>query len=97
MSVGVNSFDCRTRKETSIEEWHATKSFRALGAIHRTRVQRPKEKRSEHARVILSPGHHAVSELIGEKCVIAIEPSFGFQKREEEQSREAKQREISRC
>jgi hypothetical protein len=38
--------------------------------------------------VIPSAGHHAVGELVGEKGVISVEPSLGFEEGKKEKSRE---------
>ena len=85
----------RSSEETAVEERDASERTRRGGAPADRRVECPEEERIEQMAVHFAVSRAAGVEGVPEELAVAVEPSFRFEEREEEDARRAEQGELT--
>ncbi|HKV52870.1 MAG TPA: hypothetical protein VJO52_16865 [Gemmatimonadaceae bacterium] len=88
------AFEVGAGEESTVEKGNAAEGTCGSGACAGWCIECAEEKWEENFAVVLSAAFHAPSETILEESAIVVEPTFGLEKAEKEESRHVQQREV---
>ncbi len=88
------SFEVGASEESTIEERDASECASGGGACAGRCIECAEEEWEEDFAVVLTAAFHAAGETIFEESAVVVEPAFGLEEAEEEQSRHVQEGEV---
>ncbi|HEV2178816.1 MAG TPA: hypothetical protein VGR59_00755 [Gemmatimonadaceae bacterium] len=88
------AFERCASEEAAVEKWNAAEGAGRCGACAGRRIESAEEEGQEDSAVVVAAAFHAAGERIVEESPIVIQPAFGLDEAEEEESGDVEQSEI---